>query len=188
MAKKTGWSIFLLITVFSCDFFRPREPQPGGGGGDFQAPISPGIVIKNFVSAYNARNIDNYRDCFDRELFVFYADPVDTLDPNLGSRLRNWNFAAEESVTLSIFSALDTSSLLPPLFLQLSPVSQDSSSDSASFYQQYELRLDLSVYQYATGKLKLSLVKIDNFWYIRVWEDLKEDTTDWGVIKATYRR
>jgi hypothetical protein len=188
MARKIGWLIFLLATVFNCDFFRPREPQPGGGGGDFQSPIAPGIVIKNLVSAYNSRNIDNYRDCFDKEHFLFLADPIDTLEPTTGSRFRNWNFAAEDSVTSSIFSALDTSSLLPPILLQLSPISGDSSADSARFYEQYELRLDLSVYKYCRGNLKFSLVKIDNFWYILTWEDFKTDTTDWAEIKAAYRR
>ena len=188
MARKIGWLIFLLATVFSCDLFQPREPEPGGGGGDFESPISPGIVVKNFVAAYNARNIDNYRDCFDQDHFIFLADPIDTVNPSTGSRFQNWNFAAEDSVTISIFSALDTSSLLPPILLQLSPLTCDSSADSARFYEQYELRLDLSVYQYGRGNLKFSLVRIDNFWYIKTWEDFKGDTTDWGEIKAAYRR
>lgn len=187
--RKIGWLLFPLLTVFiNCDFFTPRTPGPGGGDGDFQSPVSPGIVIENFVAAYNGRNIDNFRDCFDQEHFQFIADPIDTVQPGTGSRFQNWNFTAEDSVTTSIFTALDTSSLLPPILLQLTPVAADSSTDTARFYEQYDLRLDLSVYKYCRGNLKFTLVNRDNFWYLLTWEDFKTDTTDWGEVKVAYRR
>lgn len=189
MKKTVGWLISLSIIIFSCDIFKPRKPEPGDGDGEFSPPVCPGVVIINLILSYNSRNIETYGECFDQENFRFYADPEDTTGP-YKEYLRNWDFGAEDSVTQSIFNSVSDTIRYPPIILQFTPVSRDSTDTTAIFYEAYELRLGFPepLYQYAKGKVKFDLVKVENFWYIRTWTDFKEDTTDWGEIKASFRR
>ena len=189
MKRTIGWLIFLSVIIFNCDIFKPRKPENGDGDGEFAPPISPGVVITNLVQSYNSRDIEAYGECFDQEDFRFYADPEDTLGP-YREYFRDWGFGAEDSVTQFIFNSVIDSVRYPPILLQFTHLSRDSTDTTASFYEKYELRLELpgSLYQYAKGKAKFELLKVENFWYIRTWTDFKEDTTDWGELKASFRR
>lgn len=189
MRKIIGWLISLSIITFSCDIFKTRKPSPDGDSGEFLPPISPGVVLTNLVKSYNSRNIEAYGECFDQENFRFYPDPEDTLGP-YKEYFRNWTYQTEDSVTQSLFNSVVDTLIYPPILLQFTHLSRDSTDTTASFYERYELRIELpeSLYQYARGKAKFELIKVENFWYIRTWTDFKEDTTDWGEIKVSFRR
>jgi hypothetical protein len=177
-----------LIIAFSCDLFEPRKPEDGGAEDGFEAPVRPGIVIENLVGAFNERDAATYLSCFDTDSFRFFPDPQDTLSLALREPLRDFGFGAEDTTIISIFAALAGSEKLPPNLLQLTPLSADSTDSAAEFYERYEILIDLPRYPYCRGKARFSLVKIGSFWYIRGWQDFREDTTDWGELKAAYRR
>lgn len=183
-----GWVLLISITGFNCDLFEPRTPEEGEGGDGFQTPVRPGLVLENLVQGFNNRDPVTYLGCFDTDSFRFHPDPQDTLSLKLRDLLRDWGFGAEDTMIRSIFAALAESERIPPNLLQLTPLAADSTDSTAQFYEGYEILVDLPVYPYCRGKARFYMVKVGSFWYIRSWQDFREDTTDWGELKAAYRR
>lgn len=175
----TVYSLLSTVLLSGC-FFDTRSPAaPSGGGSVWQLPTSPDVVFANFTNAYDDKNLTNYMRSFTTD-FVFQADPRDTTLAQRG-RYANWTYSVESQVTTSIFNQTSVA-------LTFSNPHGQTETNTADWYQDYELRITGAAALYARGTGHFFFRKdTDGFWAIYLWVDAKTDTTDWGQIKGNYR-
>lgn len=191
-----------LVAPASCskDPFSTRGTQePYGSTGTWETPQSPEVTVRNLLYAYNEMIISNYQLCFS-DSFVFSSpeDSIDAVNDGRGDLFIDWNKSAEVNVANNLFNTFSSSDSLQ-LFLTLAPDNNypDLVEDTlATMYRSYSLALitvaaDSSDTLVAEGLATFHLRQEQlNWWTITLWEDrpLSPGLTDWGDIKAEYRR
>jgi len=194
--------LILTLTVASCvkNPFSTRDTeQPYGSAGTWETPQSPDITVRNLLYAYNEMIISNYQLCFSDSFF--YSSPEDSIDAinnGRGELFMDWDKSVEVATAVNLFSTYSSSDSLE-YFLTMAPVEQypDFIEDTtATMYRNYTFVL-ISTYDQgadtltAQGMATFQIIQEQlNWWTIQVWEDLPAvpGQTDWGDIKAEYRR
>lgn len=192
----------LVLLVASCTknpFSTRGTEDPYGSAGTWETPQTPETALNNLLFAYNEMIISNYQLCLaDSFLFSSPEDSIDAVNDGRGDLFRNWDKSVEVGVTENIFSTVSVADSLS-LFLSLVPsidyvdIVEDT---SAVLYRSYNLTLirsdsmssdTISAKGLATFHLFQEQL---NWWSIYLWEDLPavSGQTDWGDIKAEYRR
>ncbi len=184
MPQSKRWPPFAFLCLLAgCSLFDTGESEPPTGEeGRWTVPVSPGIVISNLRYGFEDENIENYGTAFAQEDFLFVADPGDTLLFPPGT-FADWDFSTEMEVTAKIFDEAEL------ITLSFSDSLVDSTADRADFYENYEFTISTQnpIY-YGRGVALFSLRRDqDGCWAIYRWQDFRQDTTDWGVLKGTYR-
>lgn len=167
--------------LVGCSLFEPRQPEPPTGQeGRWNAPVSPGVVISNLEYAFEDQNIENYMTAFASD-FVFTADDRDTLLFPSGT-FSDWDYSVEREVAARIFDDADW------IDLAFTDSLVDSTAERADFYENYEFTVSAQNPIYGRGLALFYLRREeDGYWAVFEWRDFRQDTTDWGVLKGTYR-
>ncbi len=192
--------LFILLVSCTKNPFSTRGTQdPYGSAGTWDTPQSPGVTLQNLLFAYNEMVISNYQLCFsDSFLFSSPEDSIDAVNDGRGDLFADWDKQAEVSVANNIFSTYSAADTLD-LFLILTFAEDyvDIIEDTtAVLYRHYNLILitttdDRADTVTAEGLATFQLYQEQlNWWTIYHWEDIPavSGETDWGDIKAEYRR
>ncbi len=191
--------IYLFILMMACakNPFSTRDTEdPYGSAGTWETPQSPGVAVQNLLFAYNEMVISNYELCFsDSFLFSSPEDSIDAVNDGRGDLFADWDKRVEVGVTNNIFSTYSATDTLN-LFLSLTAAEDyiDIIGDTtAVLFRSYSLVLLTSTPDtaIAEGLATFHLCQEQlNWWTIYLWEDIPavSGETDWGDIKAEYRR
>lgn len=173
--------------------------DPYGSAGTWETPQSPAVALQNLLFAYNEMVISNYQLCFsDSFLFSSPEDSIDAVNDGRGDLFADWDKQVEVGVANNIFSTFSATDTLD-LFLTLTSAEDyiDIIGDtSAVLYRSYSLVLITAVGDSADTVTAGGLATFHlyqeqlNWWTIYLWEDIPavSGETDWGDIKAEYRR
>jgi hypothetical protein len=170
--------------------------DPYGSAGTWETPQTPAVAVQNLLYAYNEMVISNYELCFsDSFLFSSPEDSIDAVNDGRGDLFAGWNKQVEVGVANNIFSTYSASDSLD-LLLTLIPAEDyvDIIGDTtAVLYRNYSLILLSAVSDTITaeGLATFHLCQEQlNWWTIYLWQDIPavSGETDWGDIKAEYRR
>lgn len=198
--KYAALCLCILTAACAKNPFSTRDTEdPYGSAGTWETPQSPSVVLQNLFFAYNEMVISNYELCFsDSFLFSSPEDSIDAVNDGRGDLFVDWNKQVEVGVANNIFSTFSASDTLD-LFLTLTSAEDyiDIIEDtSAVLYRSYSLVLintssDGADTVTAGGLATFQLYQEQlNWWTIYLWEDIPavSGETDWGDIKAEYRR
>lgn len=155
--------------------------------------------MQNLLYAYNEMVISNYQLCFsDSFLFSSPEDSIDAVNDGRGDLFADWDKQVEVGVANNIFSTYSATDTLD-LFLTL--ISAEDYIDiigdtTAVLYRNYNLVLTVTTTGSADTVIAEGLATFHlceeqlNWWTIYLWEDIPavSGETDWGDIKAEYRR
>jgi hypothetical protein len=190
------------LLVVSCaknPFSTRGTEDPYGSAGTWETPQTPETALRNFLFAYNERIISNYQLCLaDSFSFSSPEDSIDAVNDGRDDLFENWNKQVEIGVTENIFSTVSSADSLE-MYLSLAPSMEyvDIVEDtSAVLYRSYNLTMIASDSVAADTVSAAGLATFHlfqeqlNWWSIYLWEDLPavSGETDWGDIKAEYRR
>ncbi|MBN2587331.1 MAG: hypothetical protein JXR55_08575 [Candidatus Fermentibacteraceae bacterium] len=197
-------SVVAAITVMSCSFFEPRDPEDPDPGEEipWQQPYSPSTVVVNLENAMEGRSIAITMACCDSS-YMFIADGADTTEFGGSWNFGNWDYQVEQSTLMNIYnfvtgSGLPVDSLVYVVMNQVPELPDPvAPTDSADIWRDYAIVAAGSDYagweNPARGRVKFLMVE-DTYglWSIRSWFDYRPDgyTGDhytWGVAKATFR-
>lgn len=191
-----------LVTLIGCaknPFSTRGTEDPYGSAGTWETPQSPEAALRNLISAYNELIISNYQLCFsDSFAFSSPEDSIDAVNDGQGDLFADWDKSVEISAAANLFSTYSANDSLD-IYLILSQASEYSDvieDTSAVMYRTYNLVLvaasgsdadTIRADGLATFILKQEQL---NWWTITWWGDIpaRSGETDWGDIKAAYRR
>lgn len=195
-------SPILLVLFFSAGCLKNPvalrdTEQPYGSSGTWDTPQSPEVTINNLLYAYNEMIISNYQLCFsDSFIFSSPEDSIDAVNDGRGDLFVEWNKAVETAVTNNIFStysSIDSSNLI--LTLSIAEEYGDLIEDSTAILnRRYELVIittneDTTYTTSYSGRAVFHLWEEQlNWWTIKLWEDIPDNSgDDWGDFKALFR-
>jgi len=192
--------LIILFTVSGClknPFYTRNSQQPAGTTGTWETPATPEVMIANLMYAYNEKNIQNYRDCFDSG-FVFSAfeDSIEAEAQGNGYLFQFWDKAVEIMTAENIFATFSQNDNHLDLIMGISIDNPDNIGDTlAVLYRNYTLTIirsdslqtDTTA---AEGLASFTLNQTSlNLWTICLWEEVPSGRSDydWGDFKAEYR-
>ena len=192
----------IIVSLFSCaknPFSTRGTVDPYGSAGTWDTPQSPEVTLNNLLFAYNELIISNYQLCFsDSFSFSSPEDSIDAVNDGRGHLFAEWNKTVEINTTADIFSTVSADDSLDMyLSLLASGEYPDLVDDTtAVMFRTYSLILinssqtgvdTTTAVGLATFHLRQEFL---NWWTITWWEDIPAvaGQTDWGDIKAEYRR
>ncbi len=198
--KYAALCLYILMAACAKNPFSTRGTEdPYGSAGTWETPQSPAVALQNLLFAYNEMVISNYQLCFsDSFLFSSPEDSIDAVNDGRGDLFADWDKQVEVGVANNIFSTFSATDTLD-LFLTLTSAEDyiDIIGDtSAVLYRSYSLVLITAVGDSADTVTAGGLATFHlyqeqlNWWTIYLWEDIPavSGETDWGDIKAEYRR
>jgi len=91
----------LFVFLSGCPFSPGKSTKPPVVSSDFLDPISPENVLKNLITAYQQRKLDEYAKLFDQDEFFFEFSQLDRdSDPSLPLGL---NYTEDQATTRNMF-------------------------------------------------------------------------------------
>ncbi len=182
------------LTLSACGLFETREAAPPDTGkSSFVPPTSPNIVISNFISAVDEKNVENYIACLadtaQSDKYYFYFKPTADAFALYSSIFGNWSLHSERNYFNTMISAMPDDvnpdiKLLNTRFEVLLP-------DSAVFVADYNLIVEhsiASVNKQFSGTLQFTIYPRNNgLWSIKTWYDLQNNADSiqsWSFLKA----
>jgi hypothetical protein len=188
--------------MFACSknpFSTRGTEDPYGSAGTWETPQTPETAVRNLLYAYNEMIISNYELCFsDSFRFSSPEDSIDAVNNGRGDLFADWDKSVEIGTAANLFSTFSSSDSMS-LFLTMVPAADyaDIIEDtSAVIYRTYDLTLisareaDADTVNAAgLATFELSQEQL-NWWTVNLWTDIPANSgqTDWGDIKAEYRR
>ena len=183
-----------MLLLSGCGLFETREPEsPDTGKSSFIPPTSPNIVISNFISAIDEKNVENYIACLadtaQSDKFYFFFKPTADAFALYSSIFQKWNLYSERNYFNKMIIAMP-SDVYPKIELQNTRF-EVLLPDSAVFVADYRLTVEHSINSVNTlfiGTLQFTVFPRDNgLWSIKTWYDLQNnaDTVQsWSFLKA----
>ncbi|MEE9555419.1 MAG: hypothetical protein V3W18_14120 [candidate division Zixibacteria bacterium] len=192
-------AVIILVGCAKNPFSTRGTEDPYGSAGTWETPQSPEAALRNLLSAYNELIISNYQLCFsDSFFFSSPEDSIDAVNDGRGDLFADWDKSVEISAAANLFSTFSTADSLD-FYLNMFPANEyaDIVEDTtAVMYRSYNLLLVATVENDADTIRAEGLATFHlrqeqlNWWTITWWEDIPAQSgqTDWGDIKAEYRR
>jgi hypothetical protein len=181
--------IIILLLISSCGLFETRIPEvPDLDNETFIPPTSADIVIENFLTAFNTKNINNYCDCFLDSVYKFIPSANAML--NYPVIFDVWKVADERKYFLGLTNVLGTSNLMKLEFINIKYDIQ--SSDSVVLFADYNIDLELigNIDTKYAGTISLTIIPTQNgTWGISRWLDFQkegENKPTFSELKAQY--
>ena len=180
------------VAVFCQDIFSTRDPEPPESvRTTFVQPVSPEVVLENFIAAIRERNAENYIRCFgssEEKRGGFQFVPERTVAENYQDRFAGWNVSSERAYITNLFAQIPDDSLST---LLLSDVADFQYADSVRLTKDYSLSVGHvipGIIRTASGRMDISLKKGDDaLWYISYWADFRTTGRSvWSVLKAEF--
>ncbi len=191
--------IILSLLLAGCDIFRTGNPEsPDTGKSTYVPPTSPSILIDNFKSAIQEKNLENYISCLadsslGRGNRAFEFVPSAEAKARYFSIFYSWNLLAEQKSFTAILANMDEGS--SPLLVLANSKFEAVSPDSTIYTAEYSLTLEHAIANFPKhfiGNLQFTLhPNQSGLWSITRWVDLsdqKSDTTSasWSILKAHF--
>lgn len=177
--------LVLMLALSGCDLFRLRDSEPPVEQAPWNSyPTNWDLCLQNLEYCHeDSRNAAKYSGLFTPDFsFRFAAQDVNDYDLPV-----SWNTTQEQDMLLNLFSQYPD---LNGAVVTLTPVAaqpDDSGSNEAKIYRQYELTGFPSVagtqgnYK---GNLEIHLRKSGAYWYISRWFDYRTFANPtWGRMK-----
>ena len=181
---------FFLITAFiqGCGIFDTRDPEPPETvRSTYTLPTTAGIVIDNLEYAIAQKNSENYSKCISQNAFQFIPDSRSYQNYEL--IFSQWNQLAEKKYLDNLISVTTTTSS-SVLFLdnkRLTQINSDSALFQANYIVVFQHNLQ-NIPKSARGNLTLNISTDNELFYIKKWEDFRQNDTDftWSELKAKF--
>ena len=172
--KKITLLTFTILLFAGCGLFETRTPNPPDDENNvFIPPTSADIVINNFLTAFNNKNVDNYCSCLlDTFKFVPSSDAI----LKYSGLFDFWKITDERKYFLSLLNILGQSNKME---LEFSNIKNEiQSSDSVVLFANYNINLELSdeFDTKYTGILSFTIKPVQNgMWGIVYWADYQNE-------------
>lgn len=183
------FTLLIAATVlYSCGIFDTRDPEtPETVRSTFKIPTEASIVIENMENAVFQKNSDNYRKCISDVSFQFIPDSRSLQNYEL--IFSTWNQLSEKKYFDNMLRVTNSSSSTV-LFLDNRRLTQIN-SDSAIFQANYIVVCQHNythIPKSAKGNVVLSISTDNELFYIKKWEDFRQNDTDftWSELKANF--
>lgn len=185
--------VLMALRISACQNpFTTREPEPPADTrSTWYQPVSPELIIDNFIAAVQEKSVENYIRCFGAEQDVrsgFRFVPEQSVANNYQGVFAAWTIIEERNYINNLFGQIPPDSISS---LILTDVTETLFSDSVRTTKDYNLTVhhtDPTVARYVAGRMELTLRKgADAFWYIASWADFKMgDDPVWSILKAKF--
>ncbi|MBE2217189.1 MAG: hypothetical protein IAE90_03230 [Ignavibacteria bacterium] len=191
LKKKSIYILVFLTIIFAvkgCGIFETRDPEvPLTIRSTYFPPTSADLVIDNLTYAIEEKNSENYSKCVSDLSFQYVPD---SRSAQIYEVFASWDKSAEKRYLDNLIARTEPNST-SQLFLSNERLRQIS-SDSAIFQAEY-----IFVFQHnnagtpksGKGNLLISLATdSDDLFYMRKWEDFRQNDTDftWSEFKANF--
>jgi len=159
-------------------------------------PTDPRLVLENLTNAIQNCNVAYYIRCMNDQ-FRFKADENELSSHNPDAwKYKDWDFQVEQEVITRMFNLFRDTVRVDNQVIEMDLTRTDqadieSPHDSTRIYRSYQINLYHSYPEYPTvtkGTFIFILQEdAGGFWSISGWEDIKQDTLDWGAFKGMFR-
>lgn len=181
---------FVLINLIinGCGIFDTREPEPPETiRSTYTLPTSANLVIENLEFAISQKNSENYNKCISALNFQYIPDSRSLQNYEL--IFSTWNQQSEKRYLDNLIQATNISSS-SVLFLDNERLTQIT-SDSAFYQANYIVVFQhnhANIPKSARGNINLSIAAENDLFYIKKWEDFRQNDTDftWSELKANF--
>lgn len=183
-------SVFLLVTAIiqGCGIFDTREPEPPETvRSTYTLPTTASLVIENLEFAIAQKNSENYNKCISQTSFQFVPDSRS--QQNYELIFSQWSQLAEKKYLDNLISATNSTSS-SVLFLdneRLTQINSDSALYQANYVVVFQHNFQ-NIPKSARGNLTLNIGTDNDLYYIKKWEDFRQNDTDftWSELKANF--
>lgn len=180
---------FFLITAFiqGCGIFDTRDPEPPETvRSTYTLPTTAGIVIDNIESAIAQKNSDNYLKCLSSTNYQYVPDSRS--QQNYELIFSTWNQLAEKKYLDNLILVTQINNSV--LFLdnrRMTQINSDSALFQANYIVVFQHNLQ-NIPKSARGNLTLNISTDNELFYIKKWEDFRQNDTDftWSELKAKF--
>jgi hypothetical protein len=182
-------TLIQLAGMSGCGLFKPRDPDPGGGGAsDCLTPNAPDNALTNVVRHYGiVTGITCYSSMLDSS-FAFHPDVTDSIEA-LPGIFSGWNRDVETTDAANVagdstfsVASLDSQYAVAVLspdqrtltrFYAYHLIAHSSKPDTL-----YRGHADLTLFQSGNGE-----------WHITTWVDHRDGSgaRTWGYLRSLYR-
>lgn len=192
MRCEQKYNAFFLLSLFflSCNLFDTRDPEnPVTDNQSLPPATSPGILIANFTTAFQQKNIQEYEKLFADSALVFV--PTQSAAARYSAVFSSWNKSSESESFRNAMSALGATSTPQLLLTTISNVLYQS--DSALFTIDYSVfvphTLTNVTTQYSGRSEFYFSPNKNNIWTIYRWLDFetKKDSS-WSELKGQFAK
>lgn len=178
----------MLLTSEGCGIFETRDPEmPSNIRSTYITPTSAELVIQNLEFSILEKNSVNYSKCISSVNFQYVPDSRSLL--TYEQIFQTWNPLSEKHYFDNLLNQTSTNSSTV-LFLDNKRLTQIT-SDSAFYQADYILVFQhnrVNVPKSASGNLNITLASDNDLFYIRRWEDFRQNDSDftWSEFKANF--
>ncbi|PIW69843.1 MAG: hypothetical protein COW08_05010 [Ignavibacteriales bacterium CG12_big_fil_rev_8_21_14_0_65_30_8] len=184
---------FLILTILfisGCDIFTTRDAEsPNTSRSNYQTPVTPDLLISNFINSLNDKNLENYMSSFSdpnftSKIFTFSASSAAISQyPSLAN---NWNVSNEEQYFSNLITKVSSDQ---PITLNLSNISSSPQGDSLFYTASYFINIpsiSAEIESNYQGELRFSMIRDSRaIWTIYFWQDTKNsDLPSWSELKG----
>jgi hypothetical protein len=181
-------SAAIIVYIQGCGIFETREPEPPVNiRSTYITPTSAEIVIQNLEFSILEKNSENYTKCISLLNYQFVPDARSLQTYEL--IFQSWNPVSERQYFENLLAQTNQNSS-SVLFLDNERLTQYT-SDSATYQADYVLVFQhnkVNVPKSARGNLSITLAADNDLFYIRRWEDFRQNDTNftWSEFKANF--
>ena len=189
MRFRQQYIIAVSLLLLSCNLFDTRDPEnPIADNQTLDYATSPSMLVSNFTTAFQQKNIQEYQKLFADSNFIFI--PTQSALARYGSVFTSWNKTSETEYFRNAITEIGNASSPQ---LSFTPVSNlQYQSDSASYTVDYVVFIPHSrtTLKQFTGRSELYLSpNKNNIWSIHRWVDFetKKDSS-WSELKGQFAK
>lgn len=179
----------LSLLLLSCNLFDTRDPEnPLTDNQTLQPATSPAMLISNFTTAFQQKNIQEYEKLFADSTFSFTA--AQSAYARYSTVFLSWNKRAESDYFRNAITEIGTLSSPQLSFSTVSSV--QFQSDSAAYTLDYVLFVphSRSSTKQFSGRSELYMApNKNNIWSVYRWVDFetKKDSS-WSEFKGQFTK
>jgi len=179
----------LSLLLLSCNLFDTRDPQnPVADNQTLQPATSASMLISNFTTAFQQKNLQEYQKLFADTTFQFI--PTQSASARYSAVFQTWNKSSESDYFRNTITEIGNASS-PQLSLTTVATVQYQ-SDSVSYTMDYVVFVPHSrtTTKQFTGRSELFLSpNKNNIWSIYRWVDFetKKDSS-WSELKGQFSK
>jgi len=184
---------FILSFLFffsGCDLFTTREAEPPNQSrSNYQTPVTPELLVQNFVNSLNDKNLENYLLSFSDPNFtskIFTFSASSSAISQFPALANNWGVRNEEQYFNNLITKVQKDQ---PITLNLSNVSSSSQGDSLFYTASYFINIpsiSADIQSNYQGELRFNMIRDSRaIWTIYFWQDTKNSNLpSWSELKG----
>ncbi|MEI7906075.1 MAG: hypothetical protein WCI84_01825 [Bacteroidota bacterium] len=183
------YSAALSLLLLSCNLFDTRDPEnPVADNQTLQPATSASMLISNFTTAFQQKNLQEYQKLFADSTFRFI--PTQSASARYSAVFLSWNKTSESDYFRNAITEIGNASTPQLSFTTVSNI--QFQSDSVAYTMDYIVYIPHSrtTAKQCTGRSELYMApNKNNIWSIYRWVDFetKKDSS-WSELKGQFSK